>query len=53
MKAKVLEKFRDLKEGKIREKGDIFEVSKERFKAIQSRGILIELIDLKEVAKDE
>lgn len=34
MKVKTIRKFKDLKENKIREKGDIFTVSQERFKEI-------------------
>ncbi|CAK7070216.1 hypothetical protein [Tissierella sp.] len=36
MKVKALTKFNDLKEGKIREQGAVFEVTKERFKEINS-----------------
>lgn len=36
MKVKTIRKFKDLKENKIREKGDIFTVSQERFKEINS-----------------
>jgi Ni,Fe-hydrogenase III large subunit len=36
MKVKVIERFKDLKEGVIREKGDTFDVSKERYKELNS-----------------
>ena len=36
MKVKVIERFKDSKEGVIREKGDTFEVSKERYKELNS-----------------
>nr|DAL98419.1 MAG TPA: hypothetical protein [Caudoviricetes sp.] len=50
MKVKALIKFKDLKEGKVREKGSVFEVTKERFKEINStyHGTIIE-----EVTKNE
>lgn len=36
MKVKALTKFNDLKEGEIREQGSVFEVTKKRFKEINS-----------------
>lgn len=36
MKVKTIVKFKDLKEKKLREVGEEFEVSKERFKEINS-----------------
>lgn len=44
MKAKAIVKFRDLKEKKLRQIGEEFEVSKERFKEINSTkyGVLVE-----------
>ena len=42
MKVKVLVKFRDKKTGKIRQKDDIFTVSKERFAEILKVGNFVE-----------
>ena len=36
MKVKVIERFKDSKEGVIRERGDTFIISKERFSEINS-----------------
>lgn len=46
MKAKVLVKFKDLKEGKTRIVGEIFEVNKDRLKDINNtkHGILVKEI---------
>ena len=46
MKVKTIKKFRDLKEKKVREKGEIFEVNKKRFEEINSTsfGVLVEEI---------
>lgn len=38
MRAKALTLFKDLKEGVVRKKGDVFDVSEERFKEINSTG---------------
>ena len=51
MKAKVLEKFKDKKNGKIYKVGDIITVSKERFEEILTVGKLVE--EYKEPAKKE
>lgn len=53
MKVKVIERFRDLKEDKIREIGDIFEVSKDRYSTLISKGPYVQLIIEKEVVKNE
>lgn len=47
MKVKVLRKFEDLKENKLRIAGDTFVVSQERFKEINSTkyGILVEVVE--------
>jgi hypothetical protein len=47
MKVKVLRKFEDLKENKLRIAGDTFVVSQERFKEINSTkyGILVEAVE--------
>ena len=37
MKARTIRSFRDLKTGKIREKGEVFEVSKQRFEQIAAK----------------
>lgn len=44
MKVKAVKKFRDLKEKKVRQKGEIFEVTKKRFEEINSTsfGVLVE-----------
>ena len=44
MKVKTIVKFKDLKEKKLREAGEEFEVSKERYKEINSTkfGVLVE-----------
>lgn len=44
MKAKALSRFMDLKEGTIREVGDEFILSKERFEEITALGEFIEEI---------
>lgn len=57
MKAKVLQKFRDIKTGEIRKKDDIITVSKKRFDEInengkkQKKGILVE--EFKEETEEE
>lgn len=53
MKVKAIEKFRDLKEDKVREKGEIFEVSKERYNTLILKGPFIELIIEKGVTINE
>jgi len=55
MKVKALMKFKDVKANKVREKGSIFETSKERFKELNSTswGSIVEGIETKEVAKNE
>lgn len=42
MKAKVLKKFKDKKNGKIRNVGDVIIVTEERFKEILTKGKLVE-----------
>lgn len=46
MKVKAVKKFRDLKEKKVRQEGEIFEVTKKRFEEINSTsfGVLVEEI---------
>jgi len=55
MKVKTLKTFRDLKDKKIRRKGEIFEVTKKRFEEINStkHGALVEEVKQKEMKKDE
>lgn len=56
MKAKALKKYTDLKEGKVRSIGDVFEVTEKRFKEINSNTfgpLVIEVEDKKELAKNE
>lgn len=43
MKVETTVKFRDLKENKIREIGDTFTVSKERYKELEKRGFVKEV----------
>lgn len=47
MKVKAIRKFKDLKENKLREKEEVFEVSKVRFKEINSSkyGKLVDEVD--------
>ncbi|MBU5439499.1 hypothetical protein KQI42_15900 [Tissierella sp. MSJ-40] len=54
MKVKVLNKFNDLKENKIREVGEIFEVPKKRYEEINStsHGTLIEEVKQTKEMKD-
>lgn len=49
MKVKAVKKFKDLKENKVRETGDVFEVNKKRFKEINStkHGKLVEEVEEK------
>lgn len=44
MKVKALKKFKDVKERKLRKKGEVFSVTEKRFKEINSSsfGILVE-----------
>lgn len=53
MKARVLKPFRDLQEGVKRAKGEVFDLSQERFKEINSTrfGKLVEKV--KEPKKDK
>lgn len=57
MKVKALIKFKDLKEDKIREIGEEFIISKERYEEILKVGVLVEEIEepkeeeVKETAK--
>lgn len=57
MKVRALIKFKDLKEDKIREIGDEFIISKERYEEILKVGVLVEEIEepkeeeVKETAK--
>ena len=58
MKVKVLKKFNDLKERKVRNIGDVFEVTENRFKKINANlfgplVIEVEGEDKKEMAKNE
>lgn len=43
MKVETTVKFRDLKENKIREIGEQFNVSKERYKELEKRGFVKEV----------
>lgn len=43
MKVETIVKFHDLKEKKVREIGDQFAVSKERYKGLKKRGFIKEL----------
>ncbi len=45
MKVRVLSKFNDLKEGKIREVGEVFIVSKKRYEEIIGKGDFVEKIE--------
>lgn len=42
MQAEAIKKFRDLKAGKIREPGEVFTVSKERFHELEGKGFVEE-----------
>lgn len=55
MKVKILKTFNDLKDKKIRHKGEVFEVTKKRFEEINStkHGILVEEIKEKKVENNE
>lgn len=43
MRVETIVKFRDLKEGKIRESGEKFTVSKERYKVLKEHGFVKEV----------
>jgi len=47
MQVKVLRTFRDVKDNAVRRKGDVFEVTKKRFKELNSteHGALVELVE--------
>lgn len=53
MKVKALTKFNDLKEGKIREKESVFEVTKERVKEINFHPFGPLIVGIKENDKKE
>lgn len=45
MKVKAIAKFQDLKEGMLREIGDVFEVSEERYEEIKNAGEFVEEVE--------
>lgn len=49
MKVKTVQRFRDLKENEVREVGDEFIVSKERFEELSAAGELIAEVEEVEV----
>ena len=49
MKVKTVQRFRDLKENEVREVGDEFIVSKERFEELSASGELIAEVEEVEV----
>lgn len=53
MRVKVIKKFIDKKEGKVREVGEVFDITKKRFEEINSTsfGFLVE--EMKEENKNE
>lgn len=51
MIAKATQRFTDLKENKVREVGDEFNVSKERFELLNSKNFVTEVKEVKEVKK--
>lgn len=54
MKAKVLKKFRDRREGVMRHKGDVFECTKERFAEIcQTNKSLVEAAEEQEAQSNK
>lgn len=55
MKVQALENFTDLKENVLRQKGELFEVTKERYEEINSHtfGPLVRIIEEKKEKKSE
>lgn len=45
MKVKAIAKFQDMKEGMLREVGDVFEVSEERYDEITKAGEFVEEVE--------
>lgn len=50
MKAKVIQRFTDLKANKVREVGDTFEVTQARFDELQKIANLLEIVEEKKKA---
>jgi hypothetical protein len=50
VQAEAIKKFRDLKAGKIREPGEVFTVSRERFHELEGKGFVKESGKQKEVS---
>lgn len=53
MRVEAILKFRDLKEGKVREAGEQFTVSKERYRVLEERGFVKEVTGHKEAIEKE
>lgn len=53
MKVEAIVKFQDLEEKKIREIGEQFTVSKERYKVLEERGLVKEAAEQKEAVEKE
>lgn len=55
MKVKALIKFKDVKANKVRDKGSVFDVTKERFEQLNSTswGVIVEEVPTKEATKNE